>query len=142
MKSAYRNTTLWLATGILALASAGALAHGDVTPQPVDTTGLEKLGDTWVTANPYRNNKLAIEIGKSAYNQNCARCHGLGAISGGIAPDLRKLPQGHEGDGIFQIRVRFGAQRDGRIYMPKFEGILSQEALWTIRSWLDTVYEE
>jgi hypothetical protein len=33
----------------------------------------------------------AIKIGTSAYNQNCARCHGLEAISGGIAPDLRKL---------------------------------------------------
>ena len=34
----------------------------------------------------------AIKIGGSAYGQNCARCHGLGAVSGGIAPDLRLLP--------------------------------------------------
>jgi mono/diheme cytochrome c family protein len=31
-------------------------------------------------------NKLALKIGASAYNQNCARCHGLEAVTGGIAP--------------------------------------------------------
>ena len=78
-----------------------ALAHGDVTPQAVKTDGLKKLVDKWQQENPYRGNKRAIEIGDSAFNQNCARCHGLGAISGGIAPDLRYLPEGLEGDEWF-----------------------------------------
>jgi hypothetical protein len=26
--------------------------------------------------------------------------------------------------------------------MPPFDGILSQETLWAIRTWLNTVYEE
>jgi len=95
-----------------------------------------------VEVNPYRGDKLAVQIGSSAYNQNCARCHGLEAISGGIAPDLRYLPEGKEGDEIFIMRVRNGAVRDGRVYMPKYEGILSQEALWTIRAYLDTVQQK
>ena len=66
---------------------APAWAHGDVTPQAVDTSSLPKLGDAWRTENPYRKNEAAIKVGSSAYNQNCARCHGLEAISGGIAPD-------------------------------------------------------
>ena len=78
----------------------------------------------------------------SAYNQNCARCHGLEAISGGIAPDLRYLPQGDEGDEIFLQRIRKGSVRDGRVYMPPFEGLFSQEAMWTIRAWLETVRED
>ncbi|WP_096700613.1 cytochrome c-550 PedF [Magnetospirillum sp. 15-1] len=119
-----------------------ALAHGDVTPQAVKTDGLKKLGDKWQQENPYRGNKRAIEIGDSAFNQNCARCHGLGAISGGIAPDLRYLPEGLEGDEWFLERIRHGAVRDGRVYMPKFEGILSQEAMWAIRAWLETVREQ
>jgi len=127
---------------LLAGFSVSVHSHGDVTPQPVDTTGLQSLGEQWKQSNPYRGNRKAIEIGSSAYNQNCARCHGLEAISGGIAPDLRFLPEGTEGDEIFLMRVRNGAVRDGRVYMPKFEGILSQEALWTIRSWLDTVHEK
>lgn len=124
------------------LTAATAHAHGDVTPHAVDTTGLAPLGEEWRATNPYRGNEVAIKIGKSAFAQNCARCHGLDAISGGIAPDLRKLEKGELGDEWFQERVRNGAVRNGAVYMPKFaqpEGALSQEALWAIRSWLDTV---
>ncbi len=123
----------------LGLAAGAVIAHGDVTPQAVDTTGLKAVGTEWLKANPYRGDKTAIHIGASAYNQNCARCHGLGAESGGIAPDLRYLPAGDEGDEIFLGRVRHGSTRDGRVYMPPFEGIFSQEAMWAIRAWLETV---
>jgi cytochrome c-550 PedF len=117
-------------------------AHGDVVPQAVDTTGLKNVGSEWLKANPYRKNETAIRIGSSAFNQNCARCHGLGAISGGIAPDLRYLPTEDEGDEIFLQRIRHGSVRDGRVYMPPFEGMFSQEAMWAIRAWLETVREE
>ena len=121
----------------------GAFAHGDVTPQPVDVTGLEPLGDEWRERNPYSGNEAAIAVGKSAYNQNCARCHGLGAVSGGIAPDLRNLPHDADGDEWYVYRVRHGAIRNGITYMPVFAesdgGPLSQEALWAIRAWLETV---
>ena len=116
--------------------------HGDVVPQPVKTEGLPSLGADWVKSNPYRDNPRAIAIGKSAFNQNCARCHGLEAISGGIAPDLRFLAQGDEGDEWFAYRVQNGSVRDGRVYMPKFYPTISQEALWSIRAWLETVHQE
>ncbi len=131
-----------IACAALGLAAGSALAHGDVTPQAVDTTGMKPVGSEWVKANPFRGDKVAIRIGDSAYNQNCARCHGLGAESGGIAPDLRFLPAGDEGDEIYMPRVRRGSTRDGRVYMPPFEGILSQEAMWAVRTWLETVRVE
>ncbi len=122
------------------------MAHGDVQPQPVDVTGLEPLGEEWVQRNPYSGNETAIEIGSSAYNQNCARCHGLGAVSGGIAPDLRYLEHTLDGDEWYVYRVTEGAIRNGITYMPVFAesngGPLSQEALWSIRAWLETVYTE
>ena len=127
---------------LVALLAHAARGHGDVNPQPVDTAGLPALGEAWREANPYRGNKLAIQIGKSAYTQQCARCHGLEGISGGMAPDLRFLPKEDEGDKIFLGLVRRGAYRDGRTLMPKYEGIVSQEGMWAIRSWLDTVYAE
>jgi cytochrome c-550 PedF len=132
-------TTAFAATLVLVGLTPQVLAHGDVTPQAVDTSALKPIGSAWAAANPYREDKQAIRIGDSAFNQNCARCHGLGAVSGGIAPDLRYLPAGDEGDEIFMQRIRKGSVRDGRVYMPPFEGILSQEAMWTIRSWLETV---
>lgn len=132
--------------------AAGAYAHGDVTPQAVDTQSLPALGDTWRAENPYRKNDEAIKIGTSAYNQNCARCHGLEAISGGIAPDLRKLDNEcvtlkvdtrkkacvAEIDQYYAGSVRKGKVRNGAVYMPGFEGILNQEATWAIKSYLET----
>lgn len=125
----------------LCLTAGQVFAHGDVTPQPVDTRDLEKLGDEWRDVNPYREHPqhdLAVRIGASAYNQNCAACHGLEGISGGMTPDLRYLEEGEYGDEWFKERVINGAVRDGRVYMPKMASILSQEALWAIRTWLET----
>lgn len=133
-----------------------ALAHGDVTPQAVDTHELPALGEQWREQNPYRQDATAIRIGTSAYNQNCARCHGLEAISGGIAPDLRKLDNEcatlkdekkkaacvKEIDGYFLTTARNGRTRNGAVYMPPFEGTLNQEALWSIKSYLETRREK
>jgi len=126
----------------LALSAGTVLGHGDVQPQPVNTDGLEALGAEWKDENPYRGNEKAIAIGSSGFNQNCARCHGLQMISGGLAPDLRYLPQGKEGDEYFVERVRHGAIINGMTKMPAFEGTLSQEALWAIRSYIDAKHEE
>ena len=148
MKNKYNKETairtLRKAALALVLAAGASLvgAHGDVVPQAVNVSTLKPLGETWLERNPYTKDAEAIRIGDSAFNQNCARCHGLGAISGGIAPDLRYLPIDAEGDEIFLQRIRHGASRDGRVYMPPFEGILSQEAMWAIRAWLETVTEQ
>lgn len=127
---------------VCSASSSTAFAHGDVTPQAVDTTGLDTLGTAWKDVNPYRGNPRAIEIGASAFNQNCARCHGLGAVSGGIAPDLRYLEKDDAGDEWFKERVINGSVRNGVTYMPQFGDALGQEALWAIRSWLDTVRQD
>jgi cytochrome c-550 PedF len=143
---------------ILAVAAAAAVttslfavAHGNVTPQGVDTTGLPVLGDKWRDENPYKDNKLALKIGSSAYNQNCARCHGLEAVSGGIAPDLRMLDRDCVGmrnetkkacykeiDRYFLTSIRGGKVRNGAVYMPPFEGVFNQEAMWAIKTYLET----
>jgi len=133
-----------LAALVLAVAvgySQPAVSHGDVTPQPVDTAGLEPLGADWRSENPYRgkDNAAALKIGMSAYNQNCARCHGIDAISGGIAPDLRALEANAEGDQWYIGRVRKGARKpDGSTMMPPFEGLMNQEAMWAIRTYIES----
>ncbi len=142
MLRAEKRTMSWMAvvSAVALLAPAAVRSHGDVNPQPVETKGLEPLGETWRPTNPYRGNELAIAIGKSAYNQQCARCHGLGGESGGLAPDLRYLDKGDQGDKDYLPPMRRGVYRDGRTLMPKYEGILSQEAVWAIRAWLETVH--
>lgn len=149
-----RPSLLTLPVLALALGAAAMTAwgHGDVTPQAVDTSALPTLGEGWRPENPFRGNDTAIRIGTSAYNQNCARCHGLEAISGGIAPDLRKLDNDcapmkdanrkkecvNEIDDYFLTTVRHGRSRNGAVYMPPFEGVLNQEAIWSIKSYLET----
>lgn len=133
-----------IAIACISLTASHAFAHGNVTPQAVDVSSLPKLGEEWRETNPYTGNKEAIHVGDSAYNQNCARCHGLEVISGGITPDLRKLNDPNEffskeeADEWFMTRIRHGAVIDGRVYMPPFEGILSQEAMWAIKAYIET----
>lgn len=155
--SSYRSQFLaLLAASAFVVLSGMAHAHGDVTPQAVDTKELPQLGDKWKEENPYRDNKAALRIGTSAYNQNCARCHGLEAISGGIAPDLRKLDNDcvslsdaarrkscvKEVDEYFSGKARRGVTRNGAVYMPPFEGVLSQEAIWSIKTYLESRREK
>lgn len=149
-----------LTAAVLALsASLGAglvWAHGDVTPQAVDTSSLPKVGTEWRAANPFRLNDEAIKVGTAAYGQNCARCHGLDAVSGGIAPDLRKLDNDcaslkdarkrdtcvAENDGYYLTTVRHGRSRNGAVYMPPFEGTFDQEAMWAIKTYLESRREK
>ena len=143
-----------LAAGVSALLFAGAVgAHGNVTPQAVDTHTLPPIGEKWLDENPYKGNEAALKVGSSAYGQNCARCHGLEAVSGGIAPDLRMLdrdcmPQKDavkkaacfkENDAYYLTSVRHGKVRNGAVYMPPFEGIFNQEAMWAIKTYLESV---
>jgi cytochrome c-550 PedF len=149
-----KRNALLVAGLLVGVINVGAVwAHGNVVPQAVETKGLTPIKDAgvpldadgWAANNPYRKSPehdKAVEIGSSAYNQNCAACHGLEAKSGGIAPDLRMLDEGDAGDEWFVERVRHGAVRDGRVYMPKMADYLSQEALWAVRTYLDSVRVE
>lgn len=135
--------TAFAAGVLLALSPPTAMAHGDVQPQAVDVAGLKPVGDEWLEENPYRlaggeQYELAKKIGASGYNQNCARCHGLEAISGGIAPDLRELESDLDGDDWYMQRVRKGYSQNGAYKMPPFEGLLQQEAMWAIRSYIES----
>lgn len=153
MKSTLR--TLAIASLLTAAAVAPFFAFaggGDVVPHEVDASSLPQLGEAWRAENPYRGNGAAAKLGESAYSQNCARCHGLQALSGGIAPDLRLLDRDcvdlknetkkmacfKETDNYFLTSIRHGKVRNGAVYMPPFEGILSQEAMWAVKAYLET----
>jgi len=128
----------------ISITSYGVSGHGSVTPQSIDTSELPQLGEEWLERNPYREEtgevrKTILSVGASAYNQNCARCHGLSGISGGIAPDLRMLATDYDGDEWYGYRVVNGAVRNGAVYMPKMIEHLTPEALWAVKTWLESV---
>jgi cytochrome c-550 PedF len=122
-----------------------AIGHGDVAPQAVDTSTLPAVGEEWLTENPYRAEAAgpevweeAIRIGASGYNSNCARCHGLEVVSGGLAPDLRWLEAEEFGDEWYMERYIHGYTQNGITKMPAFGELLGQEAAWAIRTYIET----
>ncbi len=127
----------------LTLAAGAALAHGDAVPQAVNTAGLPPLPEEMATENPWRQADgevlfKAVEIGAHGFNSNCARCHGLEAISGGLAPDLRYLEASDFGDEWYLDRIQNGYEQNGAVKMPPFANILNQQAMWAIRTYIET----
>ena len=134
---------LAIASATAAVFASAAFGHGDVAPQPVNTDALPDVGEEWLTENPYRAAAVgeevwstAVEIGSSGYNQNCARCHGLEAISGGLAPDLRYLEAEEYGDEWYVERFVEGYTQNGITKMPAFGELLGQKAAWAIRTYI------
>jgi len=118
-------------------------AHGDVAPQAVETSELPEIGEDWLEKNPWRDPSSdawakAVQIGASGYNQNCARCHGLEVISGGLAPDLRYLEADIDGDEWYLERYQNGYTQNGITKMPAFGELLGQKAAWAIRTYIET----
>lgn len=144
------KTTVLAKTVLPAIIMAGAVtaafaAGPPIGISPVDTGNLPSTGDEWLTVNPYRAEtagvevwKEAVEVGASGYNQNCARCHGIEGVSGGLAPDLRYLEAEEYGDEWFAERFRSGMTQNGITKMPAFEEQLGQDAAWAIRTYIET----
>ncbi|MBJ3761738.1 cytochrome c-550 PedF [Maribius pontilimi] len=141
-----QSTKLAIGAAILAATATLAYAAGPpMTPQAIDTTGLPELGDEWLSENPYRAEAAdqevwftAVEIGASGYNQNCARCHGIQGVSGGLAPDLRYLEASAYDDEWYIERFRSGVTQNGTTKMPAFGELLGQEAAWAIRTYVES----
>lgn len=143
-----------LFVGLLAggLALAAVASEGALAPV-VDQSGLAPLGEAWRKGNPYRGQGRAVEVGQAAFNQACARCHGVDAnpAGGAPAPDLRQLNRfcrriGEpalqaaclaDNDVYFSKTVRQGKTIVGVVHMPAWQGVLSQEAIWAIQAFIE-----
>ena len=139
---------------LLALICAGQVVALEIAVAPVvDQSGLPPLGADWLKTNPYRANARAIEIGQSAFNQSCARCHGLDASSTAApAPDLRQLNRYcrrigdaelqaacmADNDTYFSKTVQQGKVIVGVMHMPPWKDVLSQELVWAIQRFIES----
>ncbi len=78
------------------------------------------------------DDELRAERGGVLYAENCAYCHGVGAISGGTLPDLRRLqPSSHE---LFNEIVHNGLF--STLGMPAFGEVLSEDDVKDIHSYV------
>ncbi|MBV5297724.1 MAG: c-type cytochrome [Rhodoferax sp.] len=137
----------------MCLAASAFAAEVAVAPV-LDRTGLAPSGDAWLKTNPYRGNQRAIEVGQSAFNQSCARCHGHDAnTAGGVpAPDLRRLHSYcrrianstlqaaclSDNDQYFKKSVLQGKTVVGIVHMPAWKDVLIQDDIWAIQAFIES----
>lgn len=144
---------------LIALVLSFAVSAGGPVPVPpaVDTSALPALGDAWLQVNPYRGNAdlgpAASTAGQQIFNQSCAVCHGENAVGNrSPAPDLRRLDsycRRIEDDAIrarcmadvdayFVKSVLKGKTVAGTVHMPAWQGVLKQEQLWSIKTFIES----
>ena len=91
--------------------------------------------------NPYSGNAQLAQEGGSLFNQYCSHCHGQWAEQGERPRDLRRLRIRYGDDAIstFYTTVSTGRLEKG---MPVWKGVLNEEILWKIFTFLETVQTE
>jgi len=88
--------------------------------------------------NPFSGRADVIDEGRSLFNQYCAHCHGTNAFQGERPRDLRRLTlrYGPEAPRVFYETATKGKLDKG---MPVWKTVLSDDALWQIFTFLETV---
>ena len=91
--------------------------------------------------NPYEGDPLRAAQGRSLFNQYCAHCHAPNAISPDPPKDLRRLGirYAEKMPEVFYFTVTHGRPDKG---MPNWQGILPDETLWTIFTFLQSVQSQ
>ena len=132
----------------------GARAATPVIAPEVDTRGLPTIAPGWADLNPLRGLPQAAEVGRLAFHQACAKCHGTEADgSRAPAPDLRRIGKAcqrlqdpawrqrclSDSDHFFVQSVRFGKKKFDIEHMPAWDGVLSPELVWSIRTYVENV---
>lgn len=89
-------------------------------------------------SNPLSGRTDLIHEGRSLFNQYCGHCHGTNAFQGERSRDLRRLSlrYGYEAPRVFYETVTKGKLDKG---MPVWKTVLSDDALWQIFTFLETV---
>ncbi len=138
----------------IAMLAATPAAHADVVAvaPTVDTASLPTIEAGWAPVNPLRGNANAVNVGREAFNQSCAACHGTNANgSRSPAPDLRRMGRScqrlqdpalrqrcqSDADYFFVKSVRYGKQKFGIVHMPPWEGVLDPRMIWSIRTFVE-----
>lgn len=99
------------------------------------------IADEAKPVNPYSGSAAIAKEGASLFNQYCSHCHGQWAEQGERPRDLRRLKirYGDDAVSMFSTTVTTGRLDKG---MPIWRGVLSDDVLWKIYTFLETVQAE
>jgi polar amino acid transport system substrate-binding protein len=117
-------------------AYGGALAVAMCVFSPEAAAKAQQAAAT--ITNPFEGRADVIDEGRSLFNQYCAHCHGTNAYQGERSRDLRRLNlrYGHQAPQVFYEAVSNGRLDKG---MPVWKTVLSDDVLWQIFTFLQTV---
>jgi mono/diheme cytochrome c family protein len=91
--------------------------------------------------NPVKADAASIAEGKELYNKNCASCHGKTGLGDGVKARTIDTPSGDFTKAAYQNQTDgelFGKTKLGRGDMPKYEGKLTDEDIWSIVNYTRT----
>ncbi len=119
-----KRAARWMAASVLLVAATLAQAEEEAKP-----------------VNPYAGDASVVEEGGSLFNQYCSHCHGQWADQGERPRDLRRLKLRYGDDAItaFLTTVNEGRLDKG---MPVWKGVLPDETIWKIYTFLMTKQSE
>jgi len=124
----------------LSLARSRAVVAAALVTIPIFATGADDAGSAR-PVNPYAGKKEVVPEGASLLNQYCSHCHGPNAVQGERVRDLRRLNIRYGQDMIvtFWNTVQKGRMDKG---MPVWGGVLPDETLWKIYTFLQSIQTE
>lgn len=88
--------------------------------------------------NPHQGDAARAEQGRSLFNQYCSHCHAPNAETADRVRDVRRLRLRYEDR---MTEVFWKTVHDGRVErgMPSWKGVLDDDTLWTIYTFIQTV---
>ena len=116
---------------LLAILAFGPWLHGAGAGDAAETAAE-------VVANPHHGRADLVPEGKTLFNLHCAHCHGPNAVQGERRRDLRRLTRryGEDTPATFYRTATTGREDKG---MPSWQGVLEDDKLWKIFTFLETV---
>jgi mono/diheme cytochrome c family protein len=91
--------------------------------------------------NPFEGRADLVDEGRSLLNQYCSHCHGPDAVQPERVRDLRRLKRryGDEATAVFYTTINNGRLEKG---MPVWKGVLSEDIMWRIYTFLQSIQVE
>jgi mono/diheme cytochrome c family protein len=149
MKISLPVVLITILLGAFSLAACGGASQGSSGPSSgpaatsLPTPPPEYAGKT----NPLQGNASAAQAGKQLFVSNCASCHGENARGNGPAAsslhpkpaNLAALQNKMSDDYMFWRISEGGAMPPFNSAMPAWKGVLSEEQIWQIITYLRTL---
>jgi mono/diheme cytochrome c family protein len=128
---------------VLSGVGAGTLAATlAAAPQTARSWTLGEDADT--KKNPLTADEKTLAAGKALFKEKCSRCHGPGGLGDGkdADPDATEMDltnpkrAGRNPDGVIYYKVLNGKSRPK---MPSFKDELTEEQIWSVVAYVQTI---